>query len=181
MRFAHVWLSTQSGLSNAQCPKLTVDAHAELESHTLDAAHSKNKEKRNKNVPDKRNQNKEKPKEESDKKPTMSFHMIKKKNLCCCCGKTHAFTDCPNKATTPRNKWCINKVKNHNSGQVQCKPVTLFVIQSLTGLKLEPDDSFTTADVTQVICCTYEVLACQQRHKLKSFSNLKVTPVGTRP
>ena len=40
-------------------------------------------------------------------------------------------------------------------GQVQHTRVTLFMTQSLTGLELQSDDSFTTADVTQDISSTF--------------------------
>ena len=41
----------------------------------------------------------------------LSFSQVKKKGLCYCCGKQHALTDCPNKNTTPKDQWYINKLQ----------------------------------------------------------------------
>ena len=48
---------------------------------------------------------------DSAAKLSMSFSQLKKKNVCYCCGKTHALTDCPLRNSTPKQEWHINKLK----------------------------------------------------------------------
>ena len=106
-------LETQHSLGNDQYPKSLVDAYTVLGNHSFDQEYYKAKEKRNQKAAA-RKESSSSPKEEnkdSAAKLSMSFSQLKKKNVCYCCGKTHALSDCPIKNTTPKQEWHINKLK----------------------------------------------------------------------
>ena len=46
---------------------------------------------------------------EDDGIPKMSFAQMMKKNVCYCCGQTHKLADCPQKNTTPKSQWYIQR------------------------------------------------------------------------
>ena len=107
-------LETQHSLGNDQYPKSLVDAYTVLGNHSYDQEYYKAKEKRNQKAAAKKESNSS-PKNDENKdsaaKLSMSFSQLKKKNVCYCCGKTHALTNCPLRNTTPKQEWHINKLK----------------------------------------------------------------------
>ena len=111
-------LETQHSLGNDQYPKSLVDAHTVLANHNFDPEYFKSRDKRkekSKKAEEEKGSSNKKTTSEDRQNLNMSFNQVKKKGLCYCCGKTHALADCPDKSTTPKNDWYINKLKQSKS------------------------------------------------------------------
>ena len=99
-------LETQHSLGQDQYPKSVTDAHQVISNHTWDDTYKKKRENQSK-----QSAKDSKPKEnkEDDGIPKMSFAQMMKKNVCYCCGQTHKLADCPQKNTTPKSQWYIQR------------------------------------------------------------------------
>ena len=160
-------LETQHSLGNDQYPKSLVDAYTVLGNHSYDQEYYKAKEKRNQKAAAKKESNSS-PKNDENKdsaaKLSMSFSQLKKKNVCNCCGKTHALTDCPLRNTTPKQEWHINKLK-------QTKTVSAYnqIVDEMKSVMFPNRSTAPTADSSVTSASTTTTYRPDQTWQLFTF------------
>ena len=86
-----------------KCPQDLISAQHILRGHKCDPEYKEKKKKKKEDSED------GKPK--SKDKDDTQFTFAQMRNSCYCCGKNHKLPDCPDKMTTPKDKWHINKAR----------------------------------------------------------------------
>ena len=103
-------LETQFSLSHDQYPKSLIDAQNVIENHTYDPEYRKKRKDKYENR-SKNRENKETNQDNREQRDAPSLSFAQMRNTCYCCGKNHKLPDCPDRHSTPKDQWHINKAK----------------------------------------------------------------------